>query len=67
MPFINNRSQLINVKVYVAEDDAFLREMLKITYLDFCPGVEVVAANGNDQIALSKCMELKLNWRVRAN
>ena len=47
------------MKVYIAEDDAFLRDMLSSHLGGFCPGVEVVGSNSNGQIALSECMELK--------
>ena len=47
------------MKVYIVEDDALLREMLTEHLAEFCPGIEVVGANGNGQIALSECMDLK--------
>ena len=47
------------MKVYVAEDNAFLRDLLTTHLVDFCSEVEIVGANGNGQIALSECMELK--------
>ncbi len=47
------------MKVYVAEDDPFLCNMLTSNLALICSGVEVVGANGNGQTALSDCMELQ--------
>ncbi len=46
------------MKIYIAEDDALLCEMLIEHLAEFCPGAEVVGANGNGQIAMLECMKL---------
>ena len=46
------------MKIYIVEDDAFVREMLTSHLADFCPGNEVIGANGNGQRAQSECLEL---------
>jgi len=47
------------MKSYIAEGDALLRATLIEHIAEFYPGVEVVGANGNGQIAMQECMELK--------
>ena len=47
------------MKIYIAEDDALLRTTLTEQLSEFCPGAEVVGANGNGQVAMSECTELK--------
>jgi len=58
MPLVNNSSWTYIIKVYIAEDDAFMREMLTKHLPDYCSGVEIVGSNGNGQVALSECIEL---------
>ena len=47
------------MKVYVAEDDTFLRDMLTSHLGIIFPELEVVGASGNGQIAMSECMEIE--------
>ncbi len=46
------------MKVYIAEDDAILRDMLTSHLGIIFPEVEVIGSNGNGQVALTECTEL---------